>query len=64
MRRNYQQKLLQVIFRRIYDTKLSASILFRGKCGNYRDTDVSKNLKETVYRYIPELYIILYIITG
>ena len=24
--------------RRNYDTKLSASLLLRGKCGNYRDT--------------------------
>ena len=30
---------------RNYDRKLSASILSRGKCGNYRDTGVSKNIK-------------------
>ena len=29
--------------RRNYDRKLSASKLNRGKCGNYRDTGVSKN---------------------
>ena len=45
MRRNYQQKLLQEIIRRNYDAKLSASILCRAKCGNYRDTGESKNYK-------------------
>ena len=44
MRRNYQQKLIQEIIRRNYHTKLSASILCRGKYGNYRDTGVSKNI--------------------
>ena len=44
MRRNHQQKLLQEIIMRNYNTKLSASILCRGKYGNYRDTGVSKKL--------------------
>ena len=35
MRRNYQVKLSQEI----------TSILCRGKCGNYRDTGVSKNIE-------------------
>ena len=43
MRRNYQEKLWHEIIRRNYDAKLWASILCRAKCGNYRDTGVSKN---------------------
>ena len=40
MTRNYQL----VNYQGNYHRKLSASILCRGKCGNYRDTGVSKNL--------------------
>ena len=29
---------------RNYEEKLSASMLWRGRCGNYRDTGVSKNV--------------------
>ena len=35
MTRNYQEKLSQ-----------EASILCRGKCGNYRDTGVFKNIND------------------
>ena len=34
---------------RNYDRKLSASILRRGKCGNYRETGVSKNRFKVVF---------------
>ena len=40
MTRNYQRR---AIMRRNYHMKLLPSILWRGKCGNYRDTGVSKN---------------------
>ena len=33
---------------RNYDRRLSASILCRGKCGNYRDTGVSKNIYPSI----------------
>ena len=40
---NYDKQLSAEIMRRNYYTKLLPSILCRGKCGNYRDTGVSKN---------------------
>ena len=42
---NYEDKLSQEIMRRNYHRKLSASLSIssRKKCGNYRDTGVSKN---------------------
>ena len=42
--RKFEEKLSQEIMRRNYHRKLSASIyqISRKKCGNYRDTAVSK----------------------
>ena len=41
---NYEEKLSQGIMRRNYHSKLSTSMYIstREKCGNYRDTGVSK----------------------
>ena len=48
---NYQEKLSQEIIRRNYPGKLSASILCRVKCGNYRDTGVSKKRFISLYLF-------------
>ena len=42
--KNYDVQLSAEIMRRNYYTKLLPSKLCRRKCGNYRDTGVSKNL--------------------
>ena len=44
IRRNYEQELSGEIMTQNYQEKLWDSILCRAKCGNYRDTGVSKKL--------------------